>query len=81
MTDKTPSESPGTPQKIRENDPYPKMITVCIAITVVLFFVIMGVIFYDFVESDAFLPGAPGDQGTTPGFPPVPGPENAPPTE
>lgn len=73
-----PPNTPTPPRRIQENDPYPRMILVCIAITFVLFFVVMGVILFDLVQSDAFLPG---ETGAAPGFPPIPAPESAPPTD
>lgn len=38
-----------TPEAVPKEDPFPKMIVVCVAITLTLLFIIMGCLFVDFV--------------------------------
>jgi len=70
-------EAPRPPRRHQENDPYPKMIIVCIVISAVLFVVIMGVLLFDFIERGEEVPGFVQDPSgvMVPGFPPIPEPQ------
>lgn len=45
------------PKPAFEKDPYPKMILVCIAITVLLLMIIFGVMFFDFFINQSEVEG------------------------
>jgi len=71
-------DKPKPVRPVREKDPYPKMIIVCIVISAVLFVIIMAVLLADFINrGDDAVPGFTPDPAgmTAPGFPPIPEPE------
>ncbi|MFP4499607.1 MAG: hypothetical protein ACLFTT_01280 [Candidatus Hydrogenedentota bacterium] len=74
----TAPQPPGAPQF--ERDPYPKMIIAVIVVTVLLFFVVMGLVVYDLATRaqeepvDTTAPFIPEDNPP----PGAPMPENAP---
>ena len=62
-------ETPPLDEGIPESDPYPRMILVCIGISVVLATIIFSVLLFDFVlrERDSVRPMRPTIEVTAPG--------------